>query len=155
MKSKIDSIDRKILKILQEDCRMSYKDIGKKINLPKSTVHSRVRRLLKNGIIERCVAIVNPEKLGYSKIVWVGLTVEPEKIKEVAEKLAKYEEVQVVATTHGHHDLVIQVLAKDAKSLGDFVNEKIKTIEGVRTGVGMMHVSMFLDVYKYSHKVPL
>ncbi len=155
MNKNIDEVDRKILEILQEDCRIPYKKIAEKLNIPKSTVHSRVQKLLKNGVIERCVAILNPRKVGYSKIAWMGLTVEPEKIENITKKLVSYDEVQVVATAHGHHDIILQVVAKDSDALGDFINNRIKTIEGVKTGVGMMHVSMFLNIYKNTHKLPV
>ena len=69
---------------------------------------------------------------------------------EVAERIASYEEVQLIATTTGDHDIIVRVIAENEKSLWRFINEKIKTIDGVKS---QMDVSSFIDIYKMSHKV--
>ncbi len=155
MKEKIDEIDKKILKILQNNCKVKLREASNKLGIPKSTLHNRISRLKKEGIIKGCRAILDPFKLGYRTIAWVGLTVEPDKIEEIAKKIMRFEEVQIVATSAGHHDVVFQVITKDERELGEFINKKIKTIEGVKTGVGMIHVSSFLNIYKFSQEVPL
>lgn len=62
----LDESDIKILRILQENCRISLESLGKKLGMPKSTVHYRIRRLEKEGIIEGYYAKVNFEKIGRS-----------------------------------------------------------------------------------------
>jgi len=148
----MDQIDKKILMLLQENDKHSYEQLAKKLELAPSTVHSRVKKLKDSGIIKSFSAIVDTAKVGYPAISWLGLTVDPLKISEIAKKLSRYPEVQLVASCSGDHDLVVQLIAKDMKSLWRFINEKIKTIQGVTS---KMDVSGFIDVWKSTHKVEL
>ena len=100
----MDNIDIKILKILQENNKISYHKLAKKLKIAASTAHSRVKKLEKKGIIKNFSAILNPEKLGYKTIAWIGLSVEANKLRKVAEKIASYDEVQLVSITTGNHD---------------------------------------------------
>jgi len=80
----------------------------------------------------------------------IGLAVEPLKMKEIARKIALYNNVQLVAITSGDHDLIVQAYAEDEKALWRFINEKIKLIDGV---LSHMDVSSFLEVYKNTHLI--
>jgi DNA-binding Lrp family transcriptional regulator len=59
----LDEVDKKILRLLQEDAHLTLKDISNRINLSLTPVHDRVKRLEKEGIIERYVSILNKKKL--------------------------------------------------------------------------------------------
>ena len=146
----MDEIDRKILNILQDNFRISYKDLGKKIGMAASSVHNRVQKMLDNGIIKKEDTIINPMKVGFEAIALIGLSVEPLKMNEVAKKIASYDEVMLIATTTGDHDIIARVIARDEKHLWRFINEKIKPIEGVKP---RMDVSSFIDIFKMSHKI--
>ncbi|RLI76173.1 Lrp/AsnC family transcriptional regulator [Archaeoglobales archaeon] len=146
----MDEIDKKILQILQENCRIQYHKIAERLGIAPSTVHFRVKRMVENGIIKSFSAIVDPEKVGYETIAWIGLSVDPRKIDEIAKKLASYDEVQIVATSTGDHDIILQAIARNEKDLWRFVNNKIKVIKGVRKD---FHVSTFLDIYKRTHVI--
>ena len=146
----MDEIDKKILNILQNNFRISYKDLGKKVKMAASSVHNRVQKMLDEGIIKKEDTIINPMKAGFDTISIVGLSVDPLKMDEVAKKIATYNEVQLIATTTGDHDIIARVIAKDEKSLWRFINEKIKPIVGVKP---QMDVSSFIDIFKMSHKI--
>lgn len=146
----MDEIDRQILNILQDNFRISYKDLGKKIGMAASSVHNRVQKMLDNGIIKKEDTIINPMKVGFEAVALIGLSVEPLKMNEVAKKIASYDEVMLIATTTGDHDIIARVIAKDEKHLWRFINEKIKPIEGVKP---RMDVSSFIDIFKMSHKI--
>ena len=62
--TRLDEIDRKILKILQADCRRTLEEMSKELGIPKSTIHYRVKRLEEKGVIEGCYAKLNYTKLG-------------------------------------------------------------------------------------------
>jgi Lrp/AsnC family transcriptional regulator for asnA, asnC and gidA len=151
-KNKVDDTDRKILNLLQKDDKMAYKDIGDRLDIAASTVHTRVKKMEKKGIIEKFSAVLNPKQVGYNTTAWLGLSVDPLKMNAVAEKIAQYDNVQVVATSTGDHDMVVQLLAKDEKHLWRFLNKHIKTIEGVNP---KMDVSSFIDIFKQTNFVKL
>ena len=146
----MDDIDKKILNILQISYRISFKDLGKKLGMAASSVHNRVQKMINAGIIKKEDTIIDPMKVGFETIATIGLSVDPLKMNEIAEEIAKYDEVQLVATTTGDHDIIVRVVEKNEKSLWRFLNEKIKTIEGIRS---QMDVSSYIDVYKTTHKV--
>ena len=146
----MDDIDKKILNILQNSFRISYKDLGKKVKMAASSVHNRVQKMLDEGIIKKEDTIINPMKAGFETIAILGLSVDPLKLNEVAEKIASYNVVQLIATTTGDHDIIARVFSKDEKALWRFINEKIKTIEGVKP---QMDVSSFIDIFKMTHKI--
>jgi len=146
----MDDIDKKILNILQNNFRISYKNLGKRVKMAASSVHNRVQKMLDEGIIKKEDTIINPMKAGFDTIAILGLSVDPLKMDEVAEKIASYDEVQLIATTTGDHDIIARVFAENEKSLWRFINEKIKIIEGVKP---QMDVSSFIDIFKMTHKI--
>ena len=148
----MDEIDKKVLNELQQDDKLQYKKIADKLKIAASTVHARVKKMVDSGIIERFSAIVDPEKVGYNTTSWIGLNVDPKKMDEVANKLTQFEEVQLVCTASGDHDLLVKTIAKNDKELWRFINKKIKTLDGIEK---KFDVSSFLDVYKRSNMIKL
>jgi Lrp/AsnC family transcriptional regulator, regulator for asnA, asnC and gidA len=148
----MDKIDKKILNILQDDCTISYQKIAEKLQVGASTIHYRIQKLIKQNIIIHFSVILNPEKVGFNNTAVIGLNVDPMKMYETAEHLASFEEVQSVATASGDHDIILQIISKDGKHLWRFINDHIKTIDGVDKKI---HVSSFLDIYKRSHIIRL
>ncbi len=71
----IDEIDQKILMLLQEDARQSNAALAEKVGLTASTVHERVKKLERKGIIKGYVAVVNPEPLGKPITAFIRLSV--------------------------------------------------------------------------------
>lgn len=151
---KLDDIDRKILFYLQANCKIPYHEIGKRLKIAPSTVHNRVKRLIKKKIIKAFSAMLDPEKLGLNVVSWIGINTQPEKLREVAKKLSTYEEIQVVGASYGDHDILIQIRCHDAKELSDFIRTKVKSIDGVKD-VPQIHSSIFTEVFKVDNWLPL
>jgi Lrp/AsnC family transcriptional regulator for asnA, asnC and gidA len=151
----MDEIDKKILDILREDAKMPYYKIAEKVGVGTTTVYSRIQKLIEEGIIEKFSALINYEKLGYNAFIIIGLSVDPDKMEEVAKKISEYDEVQMVGITTGAHDMVVEVLGEDTKTIGKFINEKIKTIEGVKLNPGSMDISFFTEIHKHTHGIKL
>ena len=148
--SPLDEKDKEILNILQENCRVSYNELSDKIGLAASTIHNRVQKLQKDGAIKGFYAQVNPFHVGFKTLALLGLSIDPIKIESVANIIASFDDVQLVAATTGDHDIVVQIVSKNEKELWKFINTKIKTIEGVYP---QLHVSSFIDTYKMTHKI--
>ncbi|MFX1366759.1 MAG: winged helix-turn-helix transcriptional regulator [Promethearchaeota archaeon] len=145
-----DEKDKEILNFLQENYKISYKDLSKKVNLAASTIHNRVQNMVKEGIIKKFDTFVDPFKVGYNSIAILGLSVDPLKSDNTAKKLSKYDEIQLVASSTGDHNLLVKIIAKNEKDLWKFINEEIKTLDGIQSPI---HVSSFIDIFKMSHKI--
>lgn len=114
----IDDIDRKILALLQDNCRLSIMDIGERVGLSASACHRRIGILEKSGIIERYAARLSGEKLGFNMTFYIEVTLEgqSETILSTFEKaaLARPEVLECHLMT-GNADYLIKVAAPDTK----------------------------------------
>ena len=115
----MDEIDRKILRLLQDNCRLSIADIGDKVGLSASACHRRISLLEKNGVIENYAARLNGEKLGYNMTFYVEVSLESQSdaVLSAFEKaaLGRPEVLECYLTT-GEADYLIKVAAPDTKS---------------------------------------
>lgn len=69
----LDHIDRKILELLQQDCRITIKELAKKLHLSNTPIYERVKKLERSGIIQNYVALLNPEKIDRNMIVFISI----------------------------------------------------------------------------------
>ena len=146
----IDEKDKLILNILQDNYKISYKEISNKVGLAASTIHNRVQSMLTNGIIQKFDTIVDPIKVGYTTIAILGLSVDALRITDIAQRLALLDEIQLIASSAGDYNLIVKILGKSEKDLWRFINEKIKPLEGIQSEI---MVSSFIDIYKMTHKI--
>ncbi|MFX1307389.1 MAG: winged helix-turn-helix transcriptional regulator [Promethearchaeota archaeon] len=150
LKVQFDEKDKEILNFLQENYKISYKDLSKKVNLAASTIHNRVQNMVKDGIIKKFDTFVDPFKVGYESMAILGLSVDPLKLDDIARKLSKYDEIQLVVSSTGDYNLLLKIIAKDEKNLWRFINEEIKTLDGILLPI---HVSSFIDIFKMTNKI--
>ncbi len=146
----MDEINKKILNIIQANDKISYQEMSEQLNMAASTIHNRVKHMENEGIIKHYSAIVDPYKAGFESIALIGLSVNIHKMNEIAERLSSFDEIHMVAVASGDHDIIIQMLARDNKELWKFINENIKTIDGVKS---KMHVSSYLELKKMNHNI--
>jgi len=112
---KDDATDRSILKLLQLDCRISLDVLAKRIGVPKSTLHYRIKRLEKEGVIGGYYAKVDPLKLGYDyvAVVLVKARYGPNYHEKLGKKIAKIPGVWGVYYVLGEYDFIVLIRAKD------------------------------------------
>jgi Lrp/AsnC family transcriptional regulator, regulator for asnA, asnC and gidA len=143
----LDDLDRDIIGLLKVDGRMSFTEVSKQLDLPEATARYRVQRLLKSKIV-KIHATPNPEHLGTPRVVIVQLFVENNKIETVAETLADIEEVQFVAITAGHHNIVIDVCFGTHDEMLAFY-EKLHKVSGVIRYESQVVMKLLKAEYKY------
>jgi DNA-binding Lrp family transcriptional regulator len=112
---KLDDLDLAILRELQVDCRIPLQEIAEKVGAPTSTVHYRVKRLERDGVIDGYYANVNPEKLGldYLTVIQVRANYGPGYHERIGKKLAKIQGVWAVYFTLGETDFFVLTRSKD------------------------------------------
>jgi len=135
----LDGKDVKILKLLQKNCKMTAREIAKKIGSPITTVYAKIKRMEQLGIIKQYKAILDSKKLdkGTTAFILVSFAYRPggrEKPlsqRDVAKQIAAFPEVQEVHIITGGWDILIKVRADHVDTLGKLVMDKLRMVEGV------------------------
>ncbi len=134
---KVDQKDREIITELINNSRQTVGQLGKKIGMPPTTIHNRIKKLEQAGIIRNYTADIDYKKLGRPVMAFIGITVnynvKGRKIKqpEIAREIKKLEGVREVTILTGGIDIIVKVMAKDIDDLNELVTEKLRDIDGV------------------------
>lgn len=92
---RLDNLDKNLLKYLQSDGRLSLRDLGKKLDVPHTTVYTRINKLVKNKVIHKFSAVMNPADVGL-KVNMIVINKNDERSDDIAESLSEYAEVMKV-----------------------------------------------------------
>jgi len=145
----IAKFDLRIVNLLLEDGRMSASGVARRLgDISERAVRYRIERMVAEDII-RISAIVQPEALGMGIKADVLMEVESDSIREVAQKMAGYENVTYVACAIGETDVSIQVVAKDTDEVYRFVTEVVGKVPGVRRTTTSIVPLILKDVYQW------
>ncbi len=119
----VDATDMRIVKMLEEDARTSFRDVAKKLKVSEGTVYNRVKRMEENRVIKGFSVRTNPMKLGKDLVTVIGIRVVGGHLIEVEEMLAKYNEVRAVYDITGDHDAIVIARFDTRADLNTFVKE--------------------------------
>jgi DNA-binding Lrp family transcriptional regulator len=145
MMRSLEKRDLQILRELQENSRTPFAKIGAKVGLTEGAVRARVKRLVKNRVIERFTISLDQQLTGLRILARVGVDANPSDLRKIAAELAKFDEVYFVAVATGTHDILVDVLTHDMESLKKFLIDKLGRTEAVRGS----DTSIVMDVYKW------
>lgn len=126
MKKSMDDLDVKILEKLMTDSRRSLRSIAKELGTPTSTIHERVKRLLKLGIIKRFTAELDTRVLGLDITALILISVEGAYISDVEKILSTYEHVVAVYDITGDFDVAIIAKFRNIEDLNNFIKSILK-----------------------------
>ena len=124
----IDKIDKKILDLLQIDAHLTLKDIAQKINLSITPIYDRVKRLEKDGYIEKYVTILNKKKTGNNLIVYCQVTLVRQNIDMSGafnDAIMNFPEVIECNFVSGEFDYLLKVVLPDMDSYHNFHQKKL------------------------------
>ena len=148
----LDSVDKKLLKLLQEDCKQTTKYYSDKLQLSKTAVYERIKRLERSGIIKNYVALVNKEKINrdFTVLCHVRLVHHTkENVLKFEREILKLDEVAECYHVGGDYDYIIKVNVKDMKSYRDFMVTKLTAINVI----GNSHSTFVINEVKSSPTV--
>jgi DNA-binding Lrp family transcriptional regulator len=148
--SKMDKNDEKLLQLLHKDSKLSVQELAKETGLPPTTVHNRIKRMEKEGIIKSYTAEIDWRKAGkpvtafilvsFEYILPTGGKVQQE---DTAKEIKGMEGVEEVSVLTGGADLIVKVRAKDLDELNDFVVRKLRNAAGVDKTQTMIVLSSY------------
>ena len=128
---KIDEIDAKLLTALTEDSSISVPKLSKKIKVNPSVCYSRIKRLVRRGLIKKFTIVANEELLGYGVTALVGLNTEGKKREDILGSIASLPEAREIGEVTGRFDIMVTVKARSLDDLHNIVTGKIGNIDGV------------------------
>lgn len=142
---KLDILNWKILKCLQENARLSNAEIGRRVGITSPAVSERIKRLEDAGIILGYKTVVSPLEMGYQLKAIITLSAFVGKLKPFLEKVKTYDEVLNCYRITGNENIVMEVLLKNQKHLETFIDELIVYGE-TKTQIVLSHVTRYKEV---------
>jgi Lrp/AsnC family transcriptional regulator, leucine-responsive regulatory protein len=131
----MDAIDRKILKVLQQDARASLQQVGQTVGLSSSPCWERIKKMELAGVIEGYTVRLNPQALDLNETVMVMLTLDSHTdntLEKFGEVLATIPEVIEAYLVSGEYDYLLRVAVKDTRDYERLLREKLYKIKGIR-----------------------
>lgn len=128
----------RILAILRQNCKLPTREIGGRLKIPVTTVHNRIKKMEREGVIKGYVAVVDNKKLGKTIRAFVqisvayslpsGKTISQQKL---AEQLYLMPEIEQCFIITGKSDIIAFVTARDVEELNNFIINRLRKIEGI------------------------
>lgn len=154
MKETLSKQDVAILRHLQEDGRISNRDLASRVSLSPSPCWRRVRALEEQQVIRGYTALLDPDKLGLRVVAFAHVSLvdhHPPTVARFDRKISEAPEVLECFMTSGDHDYMLKVVTRDMSSYQDFLSEKLLSLDCVRT----VNTSFALKQKKLSTRLPL
>ena len=143
----IDDVDKAIIEQLQQDGRLPYTKLATAVGLSEAAVRQRVQRLVESGVVQ-IVAVTDPLTLGFRREAMIGLKIEGD-LRGVADIIASIPEVSYVVVVSGSFDLLMEVVCEDDEHLLALLNDKVRSIPGVRSTETFTYLRLYKQTYAW------
>ncbi|GHO48218.1 Lrp/AsnC family transcriptional regulator [Ktedonospora formicarum] len=150
----LDEIDKELLRLLQDDGRLSNVEIARKVNLSPPATHARIRSLEQRGYIQKYTALLDREKAGYDLVCFVLISLQVHQYQMVEKFRAAILALPEVLECHhltGDYDYLLKVAFRNHKDIEQFVMTKLMPIPGM----SHIHTSLVLSEVKFTTTLPL
>lgn len=144
----LDDLDKRIIQCLQLDGRRPYAQIGRQLDVPEATVRQRAERLIGRGVVQ-IVGVTDPLAMGFQQPALIGLKVEAARLTEVADEIAKLDEVTYLVITAGRYDLVCEIVCEDNDHLLRVLTERLAGIDGIRSTETLVELRFVKESYQW------
>lgn len=150
----LDTIDLRILRVLQNNSNISNVELARRINLSPSPTLARVKNLESSGVIDRYVGLVNPAALGLQLTVFVRVSLDRQvstALQRFEAEVAKFDQVMEVYLMTGDEDYLLRIVVPDIQALERFILDHLTTIPHVQK----IRSSFALKQVKYKTALPI
>ncbi|HXB41342.1 MAG TPA: Lrp/AsnC family transcriptional regulator [Bacteroidia bacterium] len=143
---KLDETDIKLINLLQEDCKQPIKDLSQKLNLSVAPIHERIKKLEKNGIIKRYVAIIDIGLVNKPLINYCNVSINrhtSEKFIEFESSIRAMDEVLECYYISGNSDFLLKVISANMDEYQNFILNKLAKLDiisNINTQFVLRHV---------------
>ena len=129
----LDELDQKIVRMLVENARVSYSDIGEKVGISRVAVKARIQSLEQRGIIEEYTTVINPQKISGAVSCYFEIETTPDCLREVTKILNRHDTVTQIYRVTGKDKLHVHAVAASAEEMETFLHTVIDSLPGVLT----------------------
>jgi Lrp/AsnC family leucine-responsive transcriptional regulator len=143
----MDSIDKKLLHLIQTDAKKTTKELALKLNLSVTAVYERIKKLEREGIIEKYVALINRSKVEKGFVVFCHLKL----IQHTREFITTFENeitqlLEVIECHHvsGDYDYILKIIVKDMEAYREFLVNKLTILQHI----GSTHSTFMISEVK-------
>ena len=137
----IDNIDLKILNILSSNAKMPYTEVAKKVFVSGGTVHVRMRKLEKMGVVRGTTLDIDYARLGYNISCYMGIYLEKSYLyKNAVDSLKRIPEVVEIHAITGQYTIFIKILCKDTPHFREILDTKIHKVKGITRTESFMSI---------------
>jgi Lrp/AsnC family transcriptional regulator for asnA, asnC and gidA len=143
----VDDLDRRIIKMLQVNGRLTNTEIARAVDITETTVRKRIAHLLDERLMN-IVAVPTPEAVGVNLSAIMGISVGLTEMHSVGDLLRTYPEVRYVGVSAGRYEIIVEAFFVDQEHLLEFVTEKLGTVPGITN----VETSIILKVVKFSYE---
>ncbi|MFN3358639.1 MAG: Lrp/AsnC family transcriptional regulator [Pseudomonas sp.] len=131
----LDRTDKALLNALQSNARLTVAELAERVSLTTSPCWRRVRHLEESGVISGYQAILSPKALGYGVTAFVSIMMErhtQDIARAFEQRLLEIPEIVACHNVSGRYDFLLEVVAKDLESFGEFAREVLQTLPCVK-----------------------
>lgn len=135
MPNALDRTDKALLQALQSNARLTVAELAERVSLTTSPCWRRVKMLEENGIISGYQAVLSSKELGYGVTAFVSLMMDShtqEMARSFERRLLEIPEIVACHNISGRYDFLLEVVAKDLESFGEFAREVLQTLPAVK-----------------------
>ena len=144
--SRLDNIDQHIIEAMRKDGREAFAQIAEQLNVSPGMIRQRYNRLVELGYL-KVVAVTNPLMMGMRTMALIGIRTDGRKMLQVAENVAKLNEVVYLVVVSGRYDIMAEVFCKDDEDMLKFLTEKLAKVDGIRDTETFMHMKIMKEIY--------
>ncbi|GGH43134.1 AsnC family transcriptional regulator [Mangrovimonas yunxiaonensis] len=145
----LDDIDKKLVALLQDDCKQTTKALSLKLNLSVTAVYERIKKLEKSGVIDKYVALVKKEAIDKSFVAFCHIKLvqhTQEYVMKFEQEVAKLNEVMSCYHISGDYDYLLQVVVEDMEAFREFMVNKLTSINHI----GSTHSMFVINEVKHT-----
>ena len=151
---KFDSIDSKLLALLQADSKQTNKELSNKLNLSVTAVYERIKKLEKVGVIDKYVALIKKEKVNKGFVAFCHIKLEKhsqEFVVKFEKEVTNLKEVLECYHISGDYDYLLKVLVEDMEAFREFMVEKLTSI----SHIGSTHSMFMINEVKHTTAITI
>jgi DNA-binding Lrp family transcriptional regulator len=140
----IDKLDLRIINVLNQNARISFREISRKLKVSLTTVANRVKKLETEGIIKGYIPLIDLDKIGLSLLTIIGIRISRGKLMEVERKISKNPHVYEIYDTTGEWDAIIVARFKNREELNTFI-KRVLSVEHVERTMTWLALNVVKD----------